>query len=337
MSTILDVAEKAKVSIATVSRALNNQPGCSEETRKRVMRVAQELGYEPNEVARSLINKKTNTIGVIFPEISSLLSSEFINGIDAVAKKENANLIVTYTKSDVANTEKNLKMLHEKRVDGIIFTSEILRAEYYEYIQRNKIPCVLLSTKSAEYAMVPYVKVDDFDASYAATTYLIKKGHKKIGLIIGSSTDPIAGNPRIEGYKRAIQENLKIAVQDTQIVSGNGFGFDDGRDNFIQLMKQCPDLTAIFCASDEMAIGAISAAYKMGIKIPDDISIIGYDNLKISEMSIPPLTTVAQPLVKMAKKATEILFNIINKKDVEVHSVVMPYQIIERESVKNIK
>jgi len=336
MSTILDVAEKAKVSIATVSRALNNQPGCSAETRKRVMKVARELGYEPNEVARSLINKKTNTIGVIIPEISSLLSLEFINGIDAVAKKENANLIVTYTKSNSVSTKKNLKMLHEKRVDGIIFTSEVLQKEYYEYIERNKIPCVLLSTKSAEYAMVPYVKVDDFDAAYAATTYLIKMGHQKIGLLIGSSEDPIAGNPRINGYKRAMLDNLKIVVEEIQIVSQNGFGFDDGRDNFMKLMKQCPDLTAIFCASDEMAIGAISAAYKMGIKIPDDVSIIGYDNLKISEMSVPPLTTVAQPLVKMAKKATEILFSIINKKDEDIHSVVMPYQIIERESVKKI-
>ena len=337
MSTILDVAEKAKVSIATVSRALNNQPGCSEETRKKVMRIAQELGYEPNEVARSLINKKTNTIGVIIPEISSLLSSEFINGIDAIAKQESSNLIVTYTKSNIVSTEENLKMLHEKRVDGIIFVSEILRKEYYDYIKRNNIPCVLLSTKSAEYASVPYVKVDDYDASYAATNYLIKMGHKKIGLISGSSADPIAGNPRIDGYKKAISDNLNKVVEERQIVSGNGFGFDDGRDNFIQLMKQFPELTAIFCVSDEMAIGAISAAYRLGIKIPEDVSIMGYDNLKISEMSVPPLTTTAQPLVKMAEKATEILFKIINKKADDVHSIIMPYQIIERDSVKKIK
>ena len=128
-----------------------------------------------------------------------------------------------------------------------------------------------------------------------------------------------------------------MVVEEKQIVSGNGFGFDDGRDNFIQLIKQYPDLTAIFCASDEMAIGAISAAYKLGISIPDDVSIMGYDNLKISEMSVPPLTTTAQPLVKMAEKATEILFKIINKKDVDVHSIIMPYQIIERDSVKRIK
>ena len=99
------------------------------------MRIAQELGYEPNEVARSLINKKTNTIGVIIPEISSLLSSEFINGSDAIAKQESSNLIVTYTKSNIVSTEENLKMLHEKRVDGIIFVSEILRKEYYVYIK----------------------------------------------------------------------------------------------------------------------------------------------------------------------------------------------------------
>lgn len=336
MSTILDVAEKAKVSIATVSRALNNQPGCSEETRKKVIRIAQELGYEPNEVARSLINKKTNTIGVIIPEISSLLSSEFISGIDTIAKQENSNLIVTYTKWNLVSTEENLKILHEKRVDGIIFVSEVLKKEYFEYIKKNDIPCVLLSTKSAEYPMIPYVKVDDYDASYAATHYLIKMGHKKIGLISGSSSDPIAGNPRIDGYKKAMLENLKMPVEDRQIVAGNGYGFDDGKDKFIQLIRQFPDLTAIFCTSDEMAIGAISAAYKLGINIPNDISIIGYDNLKISEMAIPPLTTIAQPLVEMAKRATEILFKLINNKNTDVHSIVMPHQIIERESVKKV-
>jgi LacI family transcriptional regulator len=162
-------------------------------------------------------------------------------------------------------------------------------------------------------------------------------GHKKIGLISGSSADPIAGNPRIEGYKKAISDNLHMEVEEKQIVSGNGFGFDDGRDKFIQLMKQYPDLSAIFCVSDEMAIGAISAAYRLGIKIPEDVSIMGYDNLKISEMSVPPLTTTAQPLVKMAEKATEILFKIINKKADDVHSIIMPYQIIERDSVKKIK
>ncbi|MEK3889781.1 LacI family DNA-binding transcriptional regulator [Bacillus sp. FSL K6-3431] len=330
-NTITDVAKKANVSIATVSRILNNQKGYSEKTKKKVLQVIEELGYEPNAIARGLINKKTETIGVLFPSLSSLLTSEFLNGIESIAHAKESSIIVCHTADNGERTMKYLQLLNEKRIDGLIFTSALLKEEYYEYMKKMKVPAVLLSTKSIDYPL-PYVKVDDHDASYAATQYLIQKGHKDIGMLSGNKSDPISGRPRIEGYKQALQEN-NLTFEENAIVECKGFSYEDGKDNLERLVAQAPHITAMFAASDEIAIGAMSAAYRLGIKVPDDLSIIGYDNLKISEMTVPPLTTVAQPLFEMGAKAADQLFKMVDSIG-DVYNITMPHQIIERNSVK---
>lgn len=331
--TIIDVAKRANVSTATVSRILNNQKGYSEKTKQKVLRVIEELGYEPNAIARGLINKKTESIGVLFPSLSSLLTSELLNGIESVANANESSIIVCHTEFSGVRTMKYLQMLNEKRIDGLIFTSEILKEEYYAYIQKMNVPAILLSTKSAEFSL-PHVKVDDHDASYAATQYLIQKGHRKIGMLSGSNTDPIAGRPRVEGFKRALQQS-NLPFDEKVIVDCRGFSFHEGKMNLLSLLKQIPDITAIFAASDELAIGAISEAYRLNMNIPNDISIIGYDNLKISEMTVPPLTTVAQPLFDMGATAAKQLFKMIDSSE-EVYSITMPHQIIERKSVRDM-
>ncbi|ENH96001.1 LacI family transcriptional regulator, partial [Gracilibacillus halophilus YIM-C55.5] len=231
-------------------------------------------------------------------------------------------------------TMQYLQLLKEKQVDGMIFTSETLKEEYYNFIKEMEIPMVLLSSESYDFP-VPFVKVNDQHAAYSATEYLIKKGHEKIGMISGNANDPVAGLPRINGVKQAMQAN-NFPVHDHQIVVETGFGFEDGINGFHRLIKQFPDITAIFAASDEIALGVISAAYQLNVKVPDDISLIGYDNLSIAEMSTPPLTSVHQPLYDMGAKATELVFEMINQPEKLVESRIFQHEIKERDSVKDL-
>jgi LacI family transcriptional regulator len=332
--TIKDVARKANVSIATVSRVLNNQGGYSPKTKEKVLAAIKELGYQPNAVARGLINKRTKTIGILFPEVSNMFASKILHGVENVVNEQGSSVIVCNTASNGEKTMKYLQVLHEKRIDGVIFVSEVITDEYYKMLESMNIPIVLISTESYRYSL-PYVKVNDRHASYTATEYLIQKGHRNIGMISGNKNDMIAGQPRIDGYKEALLHN-GIDIKENYIVSCKGFGFKDGFYILPRLLHQAPDITAIFAASDEMAMGVISAAYKLGIKIPDDISIIGYDNLPLAEMAIPPLTTVAQPLEEMGEMAASMLFEMMDTGRT-VESRIMPYQIIERETVRSVQ
>lgn len=333
-STIKDVAKRANVSIATVSRIVNNQTGYSEKTKKKVLEAIEELGYQPNAVARGLINRRTHTIGVLFPKLSSTFVTDLLSGIEKATHEAGSSLIVCHTESNGEKTMKYLQLLNEKRIDGIIFTSAPLIDEYYQYISKMNVPLVLLSTESYAYN-VPYVKVNDRHAAYTATQYLIKQGHKNIGMISGNKDDLIAGRPRIDGFISALQDH-NLPYDEQKIVTNQGFSFSDGLGSLKTLLDQSPDITAIFAASDELAMGAISAAYQLGIKVPDELSIIGYDNLSIAEMAIPPLTSVAQPLTEMGEVAANMLFEILNH-DKVVESRIMPHQIKERNSVKERK
>lgn len=328
--TIKDVARHANVSIATVSRIINNQVGYSEKTKKKVLDAIEELGYQPNAVARGLINKRTHTIGVLFPELASTLVTDILRGIEKTTHEAGSSVIVCHTESEGKKTMKYLQLLNEKQIDGIIFTSSPLVEEYYEYIKKMNVPIVLLSTETYAYP-VPYVKVNDRHAAYTATQYLINKGHKKIGMLCGNIEDVVSGKPRFEGFKSALEDH-NIPFDNNNVIFNKAFNFYDGVEGFKALVKQAPDLTAVFAASDEMAIGAISSAYELGIKVPEELSIIGYDNLSIAEMSIPPLTTVAQPLSEMGEMAAKMLFELLDS-DKTVESRIMPHKIVERKSV----
>ncbi|MDM5336663.1 LacI family DNA-binding transcriptional regulator [Fictibacillus enclensis] len=328
--TIKDVAKKANVSVATVSRILNNLPGYSEKTKEKVLEVIAEMGYQPNAIARGLINKKTKTLGVLLPAVSDTFASVVLSGIEDMAHELDYSVMVCNTDKDGKRTMKYLQALREKQVDGIVFVSEFFKEEYYNAIIAMNLPVVLVSTKS-KYD-VPFIKVDDKKAVFDGVTYLLERGHRSIGMIAGTKGDPIATLPRIEGYKRALKEK-GIPVDRRKIAFGD-FGFESGITAAKELLKQTEGLTAIFCSSDEMAAGALSYLYRMSIRVPDQISIIGYDNTKVAEMAIPPLTTVGQPLYEMGKNAVKML---LDRETGEQQSVFMPHHIVERETVKVIE
>jgi len=333
--TIKDVAKHANVSIATVSRIVNGLPGYSEETKKKVQESIEALGYQPNAIARGLINKRTQTIGVLFPEVSGMLSSEVLEGVENAAHDGGFSVIVCNTTSSGKRTVKYLRLLQEKRVDGIIFASEDVKKEYYKIFEEMKVPVVLVSTASSQYDL-PYVRVNDYEGAYKATEYLIQKGHEEIGMIGGSYQDPIAGIPRMQGFKDALQKH-GLPFSDDHLTTNEGYRFQNGKESLPLLLKKLPNMTALFAASDEMAIGAMSAAHQLGVKVPEELSIIGYDNLKIAEMCYPALTTVSQPLKDMGQTAGEILVNLIKGEKKEAESRYMPFSIVERQSVSDLR
>lgn len=333
--TIKDVAKKADVSIATVSRILNNKSGFSEETKQKVLKVIEELGYQPNAIARGLVKKRTQTIGVLIPKVSNMLAAEILNGIDDYAHNLGSSVIVCNTDNNGRRTMDYLRILAEKRIDGIIFVSEWVTEEYYQMLQEMKVPVILVSTISYQFP-IPYVKVDDRHAAFSATDYLIKQGHRKIAMVTGSEKDPVAGIPRIEGYKAALEMH-HIDIRDDYIIDAANFRHEDGMKAMEEIVARGIGVTAIFASSDELAVGVMSQAYKMGIRIPDQLSVIGYDNTKVAEMAIPPLTSVSQPLYEMGIASAKMLFELIETGEMMIDSRIMPHKIIKRQTVRNVE
>lgn len=330
--TIKDVARKSNVSVATVSRILNNLEGYSEETRRRVMQVIDEIGYRRNDIARNLKIKSTNTIGVLLPKVGTNFYIEILNGIEDAAHNDGYSVIICNVGDNGERTEEYIRIMIERQVDGIIVCSLPPEKSLIENIIGVNIPVVLISTIYSGYS-IPYIKVDDYKASYAAVEYLIKMGHKDIAMVGGSPLDPIAGIPRLQGFIDALRNN-KLKVREN-LIKHNGFSFKDGITSMEQLLKEKEKFTAIFAACDEIAVGAISVAHKRGLKIPEDISIIGYDGTQVAEMCYPPLTTLVQPFYEMGEKAVKTLIQKISSV-VEVESLIMPFKIAERDTVSSL-
>lgn len=330
--TIKDVAKESNVSVATVSRILNDLDGYSEETRKKVTMVVEKMGYRRNAIAMNLKTKTSHTIGVLLPKVETTFYVEILNGIEDMAHKNNYSVFICNTGASSHLLPYYLDVLSERQVDGIIVCSLSPKDMYDKDIIDTKIPCILVSTLSPRFPL-PYIKVDDFQAAYAATSYLIENGHTKIAMLGGEKEDPIAGIPRVQGYRQALKEhNLNI---NESLIKYGGFSFKEGKCAMEKLLSENEKITAIFASCDDIAVGAMFIAHKRGILIPEDLSIIGYDNTKASEMSYPPLTTIAQPSYEMGQKSVEMLIKTVttNKKS---ESIIMPFEIIERESVKKL-
>lgn len=330
--TIKDVAAKADVSVATVSRVLNGLPGFSIETEKRVQKAIVTLGYQYNAVARNLKMKKTNTIAVLIPQVETTFYVKILNGIEDAANDDNYSVMVCHVGISGSRTREYIKILTERQVDGIIGCSLPPDEEIDKLMAGSGIPCVLVSTLSTRYS-IPYIRVDDCKAAYAATSYLIEKGHKKIAMLAGSQDDVLAGELRLKGYKEALSDH-RLSV-DEDLIEYTRFSYESGLQAARKLMKSHCSFTGIVACCDEVAVAAVMAAYESGLSVPDDFSIIGYDNTRTAEMSIPPLTTVSQPLYEMGKMAFQMLTK-APENGAPLKSEIMPFKIVERKSVRQI-
>ncbi|SEM70329.1 LacI family DNA-binding transcriptional regulator [Lihuaxuella thermophila] len=334
MATIKEIAQRAGVSVSTVSRTLNNYPDVNPQTKEKILQIAKELNYFPNAVARSLVQKKTYTIGVFFGnKMNSGFDHPFfldvISAVREVAGNAGYDLLVFTNKNKERATYTTL--CRERSVDGVVLllTGEgKRRTEPLVELQNSGIPCIaidipLIGEKTA------YVESDNYAGAKLAVQHLIDLGHRRIAFIGGDEISKTSYD-RLRGYQDTLMEN-RIGFDPTLIRLGY-FSKEKAALGTRELMANKPDITAFFAASDEMAFSVIKTLRDLGKRVPDDISVVGFDDIKEAEFFEPRLTTVRQDKYQLGSEAARMLLNIIENPDYQPTPVTLPSQLIIRQS-----
>ncbi|WP_276484915.1 LacI family DNA-binding transcriptional regulator [Paraflavitalea pollutisoli] len=305
--TIYDLARKLNISIATVSRALKDDPVVSKKTKKKIFELAEEMGYRSNHFARNLRNKRTDTIGVIVPRLNSYFMSTVIAGIENVANNEGFNLIISQSSESAQKEMNSVKTMFNNRVDGLLVslaydTEDIT---HFETLYRKNIP-VIFFDRVAEQDMCTNVLIDNRRAAYEATKHLIQQGCKRIAHITATPKRNVYID-RLEGYKRALAE-FDLPFSNDQLIIGN-LSQEDGALAAAQILAIPERPDGIFVANDNSAVGCMLALKQAGIRIPEDIAFVGFNNDPVSKVVEPNLTTINYPGYEMGEVAARNLIN----------------------------
>lgn len=337
MVTIKDIAKKAGVSITTVSRALNGYDDVNETTRRKVTELAQKMGYSPNMAARSLIMKKTKTLGLLLSGITrnsakDNIAFEVLCGMNDRAGELNYDLVLFSTTPQKQKVKSYKALCHERGVDGVMIMGIRLDDPYLNEIITSDIACVLIDIP-LKGPQVGFVTSDNVGGAYRATRHLLDNGHRNIGFINGHSQAHVSIQ-RLDGFKQAMEE-AGLALDDSLLLDGS-FSEEGGKEAAYQLLSKRPDVTAIFCASDLMALGAMQAVRGLGLRIPEDISIVGFDNINITEYSTPALTTVQQNKYDLGYHSAQMLIDLLEGRNVQPQ-LTLPTELVRRGSVADIR
>ncbi|MFC5647882.1 LacI family DNA-binding transcriptional regulator [Paenibacillus solisilvae] len=329
---IKDVAKQAGVSVTTVSRVLNGEKYVKDDLKARVKRAIDELGYTPSHIARSLVLKKTNLIGVIVPDITSSFYSTILSTIERTASLNDYNLMVCNILEDTDKELKYLQIFKQMRVDGIIIMHEKFSEEIRELIQSLDIPFLFSSVKPADQQFVSVI-IDDYAAAYDATRHLIGLGHSRIGFIGGDMRDVTSGQNRYLGYSNALSD-CGIKVEDDYIRFGD-YKTQSGYDLMKEILANETRPTAVFAVSDDMAVGAMNGIHDCGLKVPDDLSVIGFDGSQLTEQVRPRLSSMEQPILEMGKVTVDKLLRMIAGNEEEpLNDVILKHKLVVRDSCK---
>ncbi len=328
--SIKDIARKAGVSIATVSRVLNKNGRYSQETEEKILKIIEESGYRRNVNAKSLRTKKTQTLGVIVPDITNEFFAKIIQSVERNAMKYDYSVFVCNTDEDEAREQMQVKNLLEKFVDGIIYISG--KTNSGGEVEGNiGIPVVYIDRYISASKM--YVQSDNKEGGYLATKELLDAGCENI-MIIKDFRQISSIISRYDGYKRALKEAGK-SVDENLIYNVDHVNYEEAKKGVLEKIKSGIKFDGIFATNDWMALGAISALREKKIRIPEDVKIVGFDNMSISEITSPSITTIHQDSEKLGEYATEILMGIILKDEAEVKSISVPVKLIRRKSTEN--
>lgn len=330
--TIYDVAKQASVSIATVSKVVNDKGQISEKTRKHVKQVMKELEYEPSTIATALSGKKTKTLGVLVPNIANPFFGEITRILENNARKLDYAIFICSTYNQPEREKEYITLLLKKQVDGIIIATEQLDEETLRKINKRNTPVLKFSVHSNPNEATG-VTTNNFEGGYIAARYLFEKGHHHVGLIGDLSRD--SEIKRIHGFCNyyGVQQH---AIQKSNIISSDS-ELTEAKVAVEKLLSISPRPTALFATTDFLAIVAINSATQKGIKVPDELSVIGFDNTIYAQLCHPPLTTIEQPIEEMAKLALHQLLKIINgEKSKPYDQIVLTPKLIERRTVISI-
>ncbi|MGF1760292.1 HTH-type transcriptional repressor PurR [Photobacterium sagamiensis] len=333
MATIKDVARMAGVSTTTVSHVINKTRFVAEATQKKVLAAVDELNYAPSAVARSLKCNTTRTIGMLVTKSTNPFFAEVIHGVEEYCYKDGYTLILCNTEGNLSKQRDYLRMLAEKRVDGLLVMCSDIDQELLDLLERKSdLPMVIMDW-GPESPHTDKIQDNAEFGGYIATKHFIEHGHAKIGCLSGH-VEKVTCRERLKGFKKAMAE-ANLVVNDDWILEGD-FECESAVAAANQYIAMDERPTAIFCFNDIMAMALISTFEQAGIRVPGDISIIGYDNIELAPYFSPPLTTIHQPKRRLGKTAVEILMERVKDKDHARRVFEMAPELVIRKSVKDL-
>jgi DNA-binding LacI/PurR family transcriptional regulator len=331
-ASIKDIARLANVSHSTVSRALSCHPSISAKTAERIRRIAQETGYRASAAARSLVTQRTGTIGVVVTTIADPFAAEVVRGIEDAANEHNYCILLANSNADAEREMKVVRTLEERRVEGIVVTSSRLGSVYATALSETRVPIVLLNNQHAS-EFLHSVMIANVEASREAVRHLVALDHKRIAYI-GDRYGCQSDSERFAGYRAALDE-ADIAFRPEYVVHGDGK--PDGGEAAINTLLDLSDPpSAVFCYNDMTALGALRTTRARGLRVPDNLSLVGFDDLFISQYTDPPLTTIRQPMDDMGRKAVETLLTLF-RGSTSVDSIQVCGELVVRQSTAAFK
>lgn len=333
--TIADIAREAGVSIATVSRVMNKTKPVSEELRQRVFDIVEKNNYKPNSLAQGLVTKQTHMIGVIIPDISNTVFGELTKGINSVCEKNGYTIMVCESGGKQKKELNLLEIMADKKMDGVLFAGVDVNDKLVASMKEKEYPVLLVTQEaSGGEGLIHTVAHDNIQAVYDAVDFLIQNGHKRIAFIGGPENDYSSGQKRLIGFQQVLKDR-GITIPEAYIEHGD-FSFESGQSCMKKIYEENSVLpTAVMACSDLMAMGAIQFLKHSKLKIPDDISVMGFDDMKLSTYFRPELTTVRISYFDEGAQAAERLIKLIQGEEQETpYTSYTPYKIIRRSSTK---
>lgn len=329
--TMEDIAERADVSMTTVSRALNNKPDIDDQTKRKILSVADELNYRPNRFAKGLRSSNTSTLGVIVTDISNPFFSAVLKGVEAAAGKQDYSLIFEDTDESYDMEQSAIQTMLNEQLDGLLITPIQTNGKTILDLKQTNLPFVLLG-RYFEDLETNYVATNDVKGAYQATEHLIERGNEKIAFLNGPNYIS-SSKERLEGYQKAMKAH-DLPVPDSFIADKSVTTMSGGYEAAKELISRSPRPTAIFCFSDFVALGAVKAAREAGLKIPQNLSVVGYDDICFSTCLEVPLTTVRIPKRELGAKAANALMDIVagNESEDSFTQLRLEPELIIRES-----
>ena len=334
ITSIKDVAREAGVSISTVSNALNNSRYVKKETKEKILEITKNLNYTPNIIARGLKTRSTRTVAVIVPDISNQFFAQVIKGVEEVARQRKYNVLLTCTYYDVLEEKKSIEILRQQFVDGFLFISGYDSFAHIKELNDDKVPVVVADRELKE-KKIPSVLIENFRAMRDTVNYLHRLGHKRIGYISYTYDNQTTVEKRFKGYCRGLKDNKLVFDPDIVVIS-EALRLNElqGSREAIKKILNCKDIPSVIInASDFIAVGVIRALKELKIKIPEEISVVGFDNILMSLYTDPLLTTIKQPKKQMGDTAMNLLLDIIKHKRVKEKNIILPTELIVRNSV----
>jgi LacI family transcriptional regulator len=330
MVNIKDIAKKAGMSPSTVSRVVNGKRYVNAEKRKHILELIEETGYVPNKAARSMVMQRSFTVGIIIPGTFNVFQRQLFSIIERHLESFGYHTMFFFVKTDGASEEACVNRLKAEKMDGLILLHEMRSSFFYDYVEQRQIPVVATLVNRSNLATV---KLDDEKAAREGVTHLVNLGHRRITMICGSGFT--FGERRLQGYYQAL-ETSGAGRDERRVIMVPNYTAEFGMYGMRELLLRGRDFTAVFAASDELAIGAIRVLKDEGIRVPEDVSVIGFDDIDITNYIVPRLTTVRQPIAEIGEQSVLALHRSISGQTALSLDLVLPHRLIIRESTARI-